>query len=306
MKQCVIQDFGQVVSQAQKEFGMLATVPNDESSSSTSSEVVDEKAAVNSTASMDNISETTISPISPPSESTSAQASSSASFLSRIQSSLPPNLTPAALSSTLQRHLPDNLQQGLNLDNATANFAQLRATLTENIQRVQQGTTVQQAERLAEQYMSKGEALFKEAGEFLKDVVKVVPPEEADDTPGVLWDGTDVWPLQASLSSGSSRKGKNKESNVIFNAPRAAGKRAEVLLLKLRSDPEDIRKDPEADTDAAVRDMWTSFLKDVVETSGGTNGEVWNKRISDTLDGHDRDEDIKVLISLRDEIGRFL
>jgi len=241
-------------------------------------------------ASINNISEITISSPS------STQASSSGSFLSRLQSSLSPDLTPTALSSTLQRHLPDNLQQGLHLDNATTNFAQLRATLVENIQRFQQGTTVQQAERLAEQYMSRGEALFKEAGEFLKDAVKVVPPEEADDNAGVLWDGSDVWPLQTSLST-PSRKGKDKESNTV----RAAGKRAEALLRKLLSNPEDIRKDPESDEDGAVRDMWTQFLKDV-DTNGGTSGEVWNKRISDALDGHDKDEDIKALTSLRDEL----
>ncbi|KAF8530533.1 hypothetical protein BU17DRAFT_35641 [Hysterangium stoloniferum] len=288
-------DFGDVVSQAQKELGKLATVPNNESSGSVLSEAPDENPVENSKASMDNVSETTIS------SSTSTQVSSSESFLSRLQGSLPPNLTPTALSSTLQRHLPDNLQQGLHLDNATANFAQLRATLTENIQRVQQGTTVQQAERLAEQYMSRGEAFLKEAGEFLKDAVKVVPPEEADNTPGVLWDGTDVWPLQTSLTSGPSRKGKDKESNVIFSIPRAAGKRADALLRKLRSNPEDVRKDPDSDEDGALRDMWTYFLHDV-ETNGGTSGEVWNKRISDALDGHDTDEDIKALTSLRDEL----
>ena len=230
----------------------------------------------------------------------------SSSFLSRLQSSIPPNLTPTALSSTLQRHLPENLQHGLNLENANADFTQLRATLAANIQLVQQGTTVQQAEKLAEQYMHKGSALFKEAGEFLKDAVKVVPPEESGGTPGVVWDGTDVWttpsPMQTNLGRGASRKGKDKETDVLFSMPRAAAKRADVLLKKLRRDPELIRTDPDLSDDVAVKELWSVFVKEV-DANGGISGEAWMNQIGAALEGHDKDEDAKALSALRDRLG---
>ena len=229
------------------------------------------------------------------------------SFFSRLQSSFPPTFTPTALSSTLQRHLPENLQHGLNLENATADFTQLRTALAENIQRVQQGTTVQQAEKLAEEYMHKGEALFKEAGEFLKDAVKVVPPE--GDVTGVVWDGTDVWPMpspiQTNVGRGASRKGKNKESDVIFSVPRGA-KRADILLKNLRSDPEALRKDPGDDDDDSVKQLWSSFIIDEVDAKGGITGETWITRINMTLEGHSENEDVKTLTSLRDQLGKFI
>lgn len=246
----------------------------------------------------------------PSTQTESVDTPATSSFFSRLQSSLPPNLTPTALSSTLQRHLPENLQHGLNLENATADFTQLRATLAENIQRVQHGTTMQQAEKLAEQYMHKGEALFKEAGEFLKDAVKVVPPEEGGEVTGVVWDGTDVWtmptPIQTSVGQGKSRKGKNKESTVIFSVPGAAAKRADVLLKKLRNEPEALRKDPGDDGDDAVKQLWSGFIADEVDARGGMAGETWATRISKALEGHDENDDAKALAALRDQLGKFI
>ncbi|KAF8590902.1 hypothetical protein K439DRAFT_1381278 [Ramaria rubella] len=296
-------DLGQVVSQAQKELEKLGQRPTVPQGDTASSEVVDEKVASQS----DGVSEAT-------SESSTAGSSSipahtdvptSSSFFSRLQSSFPSNLTPTILSSTLQRHLPENLQHGLNLENATADFTQLRTTLTENIQSVQQGTTVQQAEKLAEQYMQKGEALFKEAGEFLKDAVKVVPPEEGSSSTTIAWDGTDIWtmpsPIQTDVGRGSSRKGKDKESNVLFSIPRPA-KRADILLKKLRSNPELVREDPESDEDEAVKEMFSTFVKDEVEANGGIAGETWVRRISTAIEGHAEDGDAKALIALQDQL----
>lgn len=299
------QDLGQVVSQAQKELerlGQQPTVPPRETleTSSVSVEISNEKAPHRD----DNVLEVTseTSTAGPSTETTP----SASNFLSRLQSSLPPNFTPAALSATLQRHLPENLQHGLNFENATPDFTQLRAALAENIQRVQQGITIQQAERLAEQYMHKGEALFRDAGEFLKDAVKVVPPE-GDAVTGVVWDGTDAWPMPSSIQTNvgqGTNKGKNKESNVIFSMPRGT-KRADVLLKKLRSDPEALGKDPGDDDDDAVRQLWTSFVTDELDAKGGITGEMWTARIGMMLEGHGENEDAKALASLKDQLGKF-
>src|SRR5262249_24713833 len=51
----------------------------------------------------------------------------------RLQTSLPPTSTPAALLSRLPRHSLEDLQQSLHLENANADFAQLRTTLAANI-----------------------------------------------------------------------------------------------------------------------------------------------------------------------------
>jgi hypothetical protein len=169
---------------------------------------------------------------------------------------------------------------------------------------------MQQAEKLAEQYMHKGEALFKDAGEFLKDAVKVVPPEEGDEVTGVVWDGTDVWatptPIQTNVGRGKSKKGKNKESDVIFSVPGAGAKRADVLSKKLRSDPQALRKDPEEDEDAVVKQLWNSFVADEVDAKGGVTGEAWTIRISAALEGHDENVDAKALAALRDQLGKFI
>ncbi|KIJ40944.1 hypothetical protein M422DRAFT_32059 [Sphaerobolus stellatus SS14] len=274
-------DLGNVVMQAQKELGKLGALPNAPSAAPATSEP--ETSTENPTVAED--APEGHSPV----QAEASSSSTSSSFLSRLQSSLPPNLTPATLSSTLQRHLPQHLQQGLNLENATADFAQLRTTLAENIQRVQQGTTVQQAEKLAEQYMQKSEALFKEAGEFLKEAVKVIPPEEEND-PGVVWDGTDVWPMPAT----GSKKGKARESEVIFSTT-SHGRRVEALIRKLRTKPDGIKANP---TSEDIVDSWNKWFMQEVEEKGGFESESWKAKVEATLNGEDGNE----LIELRNTL----
>jgi hypothetical protein len=85
--------------------------------------------------------------------------------------------------------------------------------------------------------------------------------------------------------------------------PREAAKRADVLLKRLRNDPELVRKDPELDEDAAVKDLWSTFISQELDAQGGIGGEVWTKRVSMALEGHDKDEDAKALTALRDQLG---
>lgn len=250
---------------------------------------------------------------------TSPSTATATTFFSRLQSSLPPNITPSSLSSTFQRHLPlENLQQlqhNFNLERATADLAQLRSTLVDNIQRVQSETTIQQAEKLAEQYLQRGESFFKEAGEFLKDAVKVLPPEGDDaSSGGVMWDGTDIWPVPpttittttatasaATTPPRSSRKGKEKEDTTP-SAPRLLGKRKEILLRKLHSNPDEIRKNPEEETDVNVKEMWSSFTKEV-QDNGTIQGKIWQDKIEAVT--RSNDEDTLALLNSHKQLGAF-
>lgn len=152
---------------------------------------------------------------------------------------------------------------------------------------------MQQAEKLAEQYMQKGEVLFKEAGEFLKDAVKVVPPEEAGDS-GVVWDGTDVWTMS---TIAGSKKGKEKESEILFDSP-AIGRRADALLRKLRSDPERLKADPASEN---ASEAWATWLSKEFEGKGGIDGETWKTKIDTVLNGDDKNE----ITNLRDKLGKW-
>ena len=131
-------------------------------------------------------------------------------LFSRVQSSLPPNI-----SSTLEKNLPLSLKDSSG--HLSVDFAQLKSTLTAEFQRVQGVTRAQ-----AEEYVHKSEALLKEAGEYLKDAVKVVPPEgQEENGTEVTFDGTDLVfmpPTVGSFGPSSrdfvtyNRKGKGKET----------------------------------------------------------------------------------------------
>ena len=125
--------------------------------------------------------ESTSSTIAP----TSTNAGFSAqSIFTRLQSSIPPNLV-----SSVQSNIPPSIRHAAA---GSVDFSQIRNTLTTEFTRVQDITRAQ-----AEEYVQKSEELLREAGEFLKDAVKVVPPESQGGDLGVVWDGSDVWMLPA-------------------------------------------------------------------------------------------------------------
>lgn len=222
------------------------------------------------------------------SDETNADTSSSGharaasqNLFTRLQAALPPNLV-----STVQSQLPEALKQPGSID-----FTQLRTTLTSEFQRVQGITRVQ-----AEEYVHKSESLFREAGEFLKEAVKVIPPEEGGSVApaGTLWDGTDIWMLPEPRSS---TKGKGKEverhssssGRPSVDGLRAVATRAEALLKQLRHDPEVLKVDPSADERASQ--LYEAWKKDkVASKEGGITGVEWKaniqKALEDPVDGH--------------------
>jgi len=205
------------------------------------------------------------------------------SFFSRLQATLPP-----AIVTTVQNHIPESLKHA---SENGIDFGQLRTNLLSDLQRVQ-GVTMTQAE----EYMHKSEALFKEAmkeaGEVLREAVKVVPPEEAAGGSGLLWDGTDVWMLpfenvsSATAAPPESRddKGPSRAAHEPQTAVAAVATRAEALLKRLKHDPAILRLDPDQEANSnVVFDSWRE--KEVETKEGGMEGnEEWVARIAEALE----------------------
>ncbi|KAH7920782.1 hypothetical protein BV22DRAFT_1073397 [Leucogyrophana mollusca] len=289
-------DLTEVVSQAQRELGKLtAETPRtslaDPSASTEEHEEGEADPSVESSA--------TESPSEVASD-TEPTPSSSQTFFARLQSSLPPNIV-----STVQNNLPESLRNAQNID-----LNQLRTTLTSEFQRVQGVTRAQ-----AEEYVHKSESLLreamKEAGEVLRDAVKVIPPEEAGPSASaVVWDGSDLWvlPTPAGESEGSnsfSSKGKGRDADSgsssrrqSEDARRAVATRAESLLKQLKSNPEVIKLNPEDDTTA--KESYLSWLRDVERREEGPGSKAWSDladdALSEPLDGPALQDTMKTLV----------
>lgn len=290
-------DLGQVVSQAQKEFIKLAPPEATASTSqASSSETEDEKLDP----STDDVAEGN----DPPSSSSSSDPSSASSpmqaLFSRIQSSLPPNI-----STTLQNNVPSYIKDASG--NVNIDLLQLRSTLTTEFQRVQGVTRAQ-----AEEYVHRSEALLKEAGDFLKDAVKVVPPEsmEAIDA-GVVWDGSDVWmmPFVGAQVSGTGLpvgKGKGKardgdqSSATAQRRRKAAATRADTLIQRLKQDPEVLKLDPL--DDGSAKDMYETWRTEQLMSQGGIDGKFWVEKIQTVVDD---ESDLGALKLTKDALGMF-
>ncbi|KAJ3733479.1 hypothetical protein DFJ43DRAFT_1067318 [Lentinula guzmanii] len=260
-------DLTEVVTQAQKELHKFTGDASDEAQTS-STPHSDEPQPRSS-------SETLKPDVTPSAENegTSTSTTSIQTLFTRLQSSLPPNVV-----STVQANLPDSLK---HISEST-DFAQLRTTLTSEFQRLQGVTRAQ-----AEEYVHKSEVLLrdamKEAGEVLRDAVKVLPPDEAasssNDT-GLIWDGSDMWMLPS--DSGDlpvSGKGKGNSHNAVAT-------RAEALLRRLKSDPSILKHNPEVD--GGVKEAYLEWITSNVESmDGGIESTHWTSKIDETLKSED-------------------
>jgi hypothetical protein len=226
------------------------------------------------------------------------------SLFSRLQASLPANAPTslpslASFQSTLSSHVSSN--PSLNLD-----IPALRQTLTSNFQKLQSDLHFSDAEKLAEEYLKKSEGLFREAGTFLQDAVKIIPPDESQG--GVSWDGSDVWTLPA-------RSNKLGSSNIVFDqsdaqvaartglsASSVRAQRKDALLKQLRSDRSLLMVDPAGeDAEEDVREAWKKWLETDVEGKGGIEGDEWTAKVWEELGPGG--EGVEELKAMRDELG---
>jgi len=152
--------------------------------------------------------------------------------------------------------------------------------------------TLQQAEKLAGDYKNKGEALFKGAGEYLKDAVKVVPPEQAGSHDGIMWDGSDIWSFPSPVGTpgwgGNAAEIEKDGSSASGPAgtPLARATRAEALLKRLNHDPEMLKLNPAVDD--TVKAQFELFEKNV-QVEGGIFGDKWVTKVQEALSQKDED-----------------
>lgn len=255
------------------------------SSSSTRSTLQDEKPKEDGSEEGDSSSDESTSSTIAPATSTNAGFSAQSIF-TRLQSSIPPNLVSSVQSNI---HIPPSIRHA----SGSVDFSQLKNTLSTEFTRVQDITRAQ-----AEEYVHKSGGLLREAGEFLKDAVKVVPPESQGESIGVMWDGSDVWMLPiATVASesthGASASGTERSS---MEGTRAVATRAEELLRRLRHDDAVIRADPEGEE--TVKGLYDEWVSNHVESVGGIEGEEWLEKRKLALDAEG-------VSGLKDSVGTF-
>jgi hypothetical protein len=284
-----------VVTQAQRELGKLTDSTEAPPTTPADTDVYDAKDP--SEEESESESDPGTAPETPIAESPRGAGPSSTlqSFFTRLQSSVPPTIV-----STVQAQLPESLKHPQNID-----LTQLRTTLSAEFQRVQGVTRAQ-----AEEYVHKSEHLLreamKEAGEALRDAVKVIPPEESggSSSQGLVWDGADMWMLPT--VEGGDVKGKGKETDSgpssrrqSEDARRAVATRAQVLLKQLKSNPEIIKLDPETEASSGTFHAWISDVQSKGEQPGT---KAWSERVagvlSDPQDGHTLQETLDTLGTL--------
>ena len=220
------------------------------------------------------------------------------------------NVQHAQLPETLRDTLQQAQAHARNASSlaGTTDFAALRGAVAGELARVQGATG---------DYVQRSEALLREAGEFLREAVKVVPPEGGaaaeDPYAGLIWDGTDVWMLPTTVSASGTGagedgkgkgKGKEREGSAGPGRPsvdtlRAVATRAESMLKQLRHDPAVIRADPHED--AAVREAFAAWLAaEVASEDRGLGTAAWRNRVeralADPVDG-------VALAATRDALG---
>ena len=255
-------------------------------------------------------------------ETISSQASS---LFHRLQASLPSNPTTAetvtvtnpdgtttTTTTPATRSLPTlaSFQQSLSSNpHLSLDIPALRASLTTSLQKLQSDLHIADAEKLAEEYLKKSEDVLKDAGRYLQEAVKVVPP--TDGGGGVSWDGSDVWTLPSPASKlGGSMIFSQTDAQVAaltgLSTKSVRAKRKDALLRQLRSDRAVLEVDPAAGegVDADVRTLWKTWNKAEVDAQGGINGDEWTaKTWAELGPASDGVEELK---ATRDALGPFM
>lgn len=133
--------------------------------------------------------------------------------------------------------------------------------------------SMKQAEKLAEEYMKKGDQLVKDAEKWMGDAVKVVPPEEQERRlAGMSWDGSDFYSFSTSTptTEGSGEKGTER----VVSGLGLGGSRKDALLRRLREDKDLLLVDPESEEEMAERrEEYRRWIQEKWETAKKTERE---------------------------------
>jgi hypothetical protein len=200
--------------------------------------------------------------------------------------------------ATLQKSLGESIASASNnpqlqsLTRSDVNLAQFSSNIQKNLAQAGTMLNIQQAEKLAEEY-------FRHAGEFLKDAVKVLPPDE-DGQGGMIWDGSDMYAFSTA---------GNQDDTAPYDMTRSgslevsrAPLRKEALLRRLRADKELFLVDPAAETESASRRAaFQAFYKTEIEEQGGVEGIAFETKIREELEKESADAE--TLRATRDALG---
>lgn len=226
-----------------------------------------------------------------------------------VNTSTSPTASTSALNSSSSQ-----LSTATSSENPLQAFlARAQATLPELERRVLQAAASAQARgdltalrAHADSLSARSEKLLREAGAYLKEAVRVVPPEEGDegvgvgdDMPEVALDGMGlgvvVLPPSGLRSGASKRAAKGKGASST-----AAGARAAAVLARLRREPEALAVDPAVEAEKSVKEVYADWVtKEVGAREGGMESAYWRERIRMEVEG----EDGVALVKTRDTLG---
>jgi len=239
-------EVGQVVTTAQKELGKRLEVPASPEG----------QADLQATPTQESASTSQSEPLAESSTSISQKANQ---LFTRLQSTLPPNLS-------------DNFQKRLQEAQENPTIQQMRSTVTSGLTRLQEqtkGMSLAQAEEFVQQ---RSELLIKEAGDFFKDAVKILPPEDNPAlTETAIWDGSDSW-MVTTVDNASSQDSKDKGPSGSF-----AGNRTAALMARLRTDSSILLLDLNNETSASVKAMYEKWKGDYLSTKGEIASDGWSE-----------------------------
>ncbi|ODO06448.1 hypothetical protein L198_01680 [Cryptococcus wingfieldii CBS 7118] len=172
----------------------------------------------------------------------------SAAFINRLTSST------SQLQNTLRTTLQSTIDAAAH-NPALSNPSVLREQLVENLRlssaRENLQLSVKQAEKLAEEYLRKGDQWVKDAEKWMEDAVKVMPPD-GEEAHGVSLGG-DYYHFS---TSGAPTSGTNSGAESRSRSPAgiiAAGSRKDALLGQLREDKNMLLVDPEGEAETDKR-----------------------------------------------------
>ena len=197
---------------------------------------------------------------------TSSTTQLQATVQSTIQSTIASAQANPALSNPAQ--FRDQLAQNLHLNSAKQNLQM----------------SMKQAEKLAEEYMKKGDQLVKDAEKWMGDAVKVVPPEEQERrAAGMSWDGSDFYSFSTSAPASAARIPGEQPRERQVSGLGLGGSRKDALLRRLREDKDLLLVDPESEEEMAerraefrnwVQEKWDTAKKSEREQEEGNVGVI--------------------------------
>ena len=160
------------------------------------------------------------------------------------------------------------------------------------LQEQTKGMSLAQAEEFVQH---SSEALLKEAQDFFKEAVRVIPPEDSSAmTDTAIWDGSDSWMVTTSdPATPHSKKGKGKSGSISF-----AGNRTAALMTKLRTEADVLLLDPASEPSAGVKAVHEKWKADSISSKGEFISDAWTEDRERALA-----EDDGTLSALHDKLG---